>query len=92
MEEAWEGMEKGREKKGGGMRGDGGGMESCGVKEGGEAELTHLSLSSPVSSSSPVSPRESVLVRLGKMKDTQRFPDLEALHTVKVQHHILAWI
>ena len=29
---------------------------------------------------------------LGKMKDTQRFPDLEALPTVKVQHHILAWI
>ena len=29
---------------------------------------------------------------LGKMKDTQRFPDLEALPTVKGQHHILAWI
>ena len=29
---------------------------------------------------------------LGKMKDTQRFPNLEALPTVKVQHQILAWI
>ena len=29
---------------------------------------------------------------LGKMKETQRFPDLEALPTVNIQHHILAWI
>ena len=29
---------------------------------------------------------------LGEMKDTQSFPDLEPLPTVKAQHHILAWI
>ena len=40
---------------------DGGGMERCGVKEGGGAELTHLSLSSPVSSLSPMSSSSPVL-------------------------------
>ena len=47
--------EGGRGEKVGGMGRDGGGMEWCGLKEGGVAELTHLSLSLPMSSSSPMS-------------------------------------